>query len=358
MKICKAFSITAMLLTVVMMGCDKNDDPNTRPTVILTNPLNNATKVARNQKVEVTFSESMNAATINTTTFILYQGTTPVTGTVAYAATIATFTPTASLSSNVVYSATITTGVKDISGNALGASKEFSFTTGGTSAGGTPLEAVALGDAGDFVILAETAITNVPTSAITGDVGLSPAATSYIDDGFALVNATGYATSAQVTGKIYAADMAAPAGDNLTVAVNNMLTAYNDAAGRPFPDFFELTTGNIGGLILTPGLYKWTNNVTIPTDVVISGSSTDVWIFQVAGNLTMSSAKSITLQGGALPKNIYWQVAGEATIGTTAHFEGTILSMTGITLQTGASVNGRLLAQTAVILDSNVVNKP
>ncbi len=176
--------------------------------------------------------------------------------------------------------------------------------------------------------------------------------------GFALVNATGYATSSQVVGKVFAADMVAPTPINLTTAVNNMVTAYTDAAGRPSPDFTELGAGIIGGQTLTPGLYKWSTAVTIPTDVTISGGANDVWIFQIAGNLTMSSAVKVILSGGAQAKNIFWQVAGQATLGTTAHFEGIILSKTGITLQTGASINGRAFAQTAVILDKNAVTQP
>jgi hypothetical protein len=152
--------------------------------------------------------------------------------------------------------------------------------------------------------------------------------------------------------------MASPTPNNLTTAVENMITAYNDAAGRLSPDFLELGTGNIGGLTLSPGLYKWTTTVSLPSDIVISGGTNDVWIFQVSGDLSMSSAVDITLMGGAQAKNIFWQVAGQATLGTTAHFEGLILSMTGITLQTGASFNGRALAQTAVILDRNAVTAP
>jgi hypothetical protein len=219
------------------------------------------------------------------------------------------------------------------------------------------LHAVDLGASADYVILAKTAINNNPASAITGHMALSPAATSYIT-GFALTDATGYATSTQVTGKVYAADMASPTPVNLTTSVENMITAYNDAAGRPSPDFLELATGNIGGLTLAPGLYKWTSTVTLPGDVVISGGANDVWIFQISGDLTMSAAVNITLEGGAQAKNIFWQVAGEATIGTTAHFEGIILSMTGITFQTGASMNGRAMAQTAVILDANTITQP
>ncbi len=96
----------------------------------------------------------------------------------------------------------------------------------------------------------------------------------------------------------------------------------------------------------------------MPTDVTIAGGPNDVWIFQVAGNVTMSSAVKITLSGGAQPKNIFWQVAGQATLGTTSHFEGIILSKTGITFHTSASINGRALAHTAVILDGNAMTKP
>lgn len=152
--------------------------------------------------------------------------------------------------------------------------------------------------------------------------------------------------------------MADPTPSNLTTAVENMITAYNDAAGRSNPDFFELYDGNIGGKTLTSGLYKWTNTVLIPSDITISGSAEDVWIFQIAENLTLSSAVNITLSGGALAENIFWQVAGEVTVGTTTHFEGVILSMTGITLNSGATLNGRMLAQTAVVLDGNTVVQP
>ena len=96
----------------------------------------------------------------------------------------------------------------------------------------------------------------------------------------------------------------------------------------------------------------------IPTDISIAGGPNDVWIFQVAGTLNMSSAVNITLSGGAQAKNIFWQTAGAVTLGTTSHFEGIVLSQTGINLQTGASINGRLLAQTAVTLQMNTVVQP
>ena len=152
--------------------------------------------------------------------------------------------------------------------------------------------------------------------------------------------------------------MAAPTPINMTTAVNNMVTAYNDAAGRPSPDFTELGTGNLGGKTLIPGLYKWSSAVTVPSDVTLDGGANDVWIFQIAGNLTVSSAMKVKLSGGAQAKNIFWQVAGQATFGTTSHFEGNVLSKTGITFQTGATINGRALAQSAVVLDGNTVVKP
>jgi hypothetical protein len=166
-----------------------------------------------------------------------------------------------------------------------------------------------------------------------------------------------FATSSQVTGEIYAADYEPPTPSNLTTAVSDMELAFTDAAGRA-PDETELGAGDIGGLTLAPGVYKWGTGLVIPTDIVLDGSSNAVWIFQIAQDLTVSSDTSVVLTGGARPKNVFWQVSGQVTLGTTAHFEGVVLSETGIALETGASVNGRLLAQTAVTLDGNAVAEP
>ncbi len=217
---------------------------------------------------------------------------------------------------------------------------------------------VNLGTAGAYAILAKSGVSTVPTSAITGDVALSPAAASYVT-GFSLTSdATKvFATSPQVTGKIFASDYAAPTPSNLTTAVSDMELAFTDAAGRA-PSVTELGAGNIGGMTITRGVYKWGTGVLVPTDVTLSGSATDVWIFQIAQDLTVNSATKITLAGGALAKNVIWQVAGAVSLGTTSHVEGIVLSQTSITLETGASINGRLLAQTAVSLDSSTVVAP
>jgi hypothetical protein len=216
-----------------------------------------------------------------------------------------------------------------------------------------------LGAAGSYVILAKTGISNVTGSTVTGDMGLSPAAASFIT-GFSLTadGTNVFSRSSSVFGKVYAADYAVPSPSNLTTSIGSMETAYTDAAGRTLPDFNELATGNLGGLTLVPGLYKWTSSVTIPTDVTIAGGANDVWIFQTSGNLTVAAAKNIVLSGGAQAKNIFWQVAGQATLGSTSHFEGIILSKTAITLQTGASMKGRALAQTQVALDNNAITAP
>jgi hypothetical protein len=198
----------------------------------------------------------------------------------------------------------------------------------------------------------------VPTSAVTGNLGISPAAATFIT-GFSLIadSTNVFSTSPQITGKAYAADYAVPTPSNLTTAIGDMQTAFTDAAGRA-PSVTELGAGNIGGKTLTPGVYKWGTGLLIPTDVTLTGSATDVWIFQIAQDLTMSGATKVSLTGGAVPKNVFWQVAGLADLGTTAHLEGVVLTQTSINLQTGASINGRLLAQTAVTIAGSAVVQP
>ena len=220
---------------------------------------------------------------------------------------------------------------------------------GGAGKGPAPVD---LGAAGNFVILAESEITNVPTSAVTGNVGLSPATGAGIG-----------LTCAEVTGVINSVDAAGPLPcrvtnpSGLTTAIGAKGTAYTDAQGRA-PDYTELGAGDIGGLNLGPGTYKWGTGVLIPVDVTLTGGPNDVWIFQIAQGLTVSSGVRIILAGGALPKNIFWATFAAADLGTTSHFEGVILSQTSVAMKTGASINGRLFAGTAVTLDQTAVTQP
>jgi len=215
------------------------------------------------------------------------------------------------------------------------------------------LPAVDLGLAGNFAILSKSGITDVYKSTVTGDVGSSP-----------ITGAAILLTCPEVVGTIYSVDAAGPLPSSvnnpsmLSTAVSNMEAAYTDAAGRINPDFLNLGAGSIGSLTLTPGLYTWTSTLIIPTDVTLTGGPNDIFIFQVAGTLTMASAVKVILTGGVQAKNIFWVAAGAVTLGTTSHFEGNILGKTGINLQTGATMNGRMLAQTAVTLEMNTVTKP
>jgi hypothetical protein len=231
--------------------------------------------------------------------------------------------------------------------------------------GPKPVDVGAVGNLatpGSYVVLAKTGVTNVTGSMISGgEVGLSPAAASFIT-GFSMTadSSNIFATSASVVApaKLYAADYATPTPTNLTTAVLGMQTAYTDAAGRSPPDHLNLSSGNLGGLTLAPGLYTWGSTVTIPGDLTISGGANDVWIFQITNDLDISSAKKVILSGGAQAKNIFWQVAGKVTLEANSQFAGVILCKTAVTMQTQAALNGRMLAQTLVALDNNAITAP
>ncbi len=247
----------------------------------------------------------------------------------------------------------------DASSDSSGSSSGDASSDGeaGTNDAAAGPGSVVLGAAGSYAILAESAVADVPTSVVTGNVGLSPAAASYIT-GFTLTRAGTMWTTPEVVGGVFAANNDPPTPVNLPTSVASMETAYSDASTRPSPKFLNLGGGAIGGLTLAPGLYRWTSTVTIASDIAIAGAPGDVWIFQVTGDLTMSAAKKMTLSGGAVAKNIFWQVAGAVDFGTTSHAEGIVLSKTAITLETGSSINGRLFAQTAVNVASATVTAP
>jgi len=214
--------------------------------------------------------------------------------------------------------------------------------------------AVDLGTSGDFAILSETGISTTGTTHIWGDIGVSPAAASYIT-GFGLIAdaSNQFSTSSLVTGRAYAANYAPPTPAKMTAAVADMGTAYTDVAGRA-ADATGLGAGDITSMTIYTGCYAWGTGLLISAPgVTISGSATDVFIFQIAGTLTVGNGAIITLAGGAVASNIFWQVAGQTSIGTTAAMKGIILDQTAIVMNTGATLGGKALAQTAVTLIGN-----
>jgi hypothetical protein len=228
--------------------------------------------------------------------------------------------------------------------NADGSAWANATTNFQTLAASGPLP-VNLGSTAHFTILAGAAITAGP-GIINGDVGASPIAGSSIG-----------IPAVQVNGFIYKVDPSGEAAANvivdsvlLTAAKGDLTIAYNDAAGRtPIPTgpFLNPGAGNIGGLNLVPGLYKFTSGALITgSDVTLTGGPNDVWIFQIATELSVEAGvdRKVILAGGALARNVFWQVGTSATIGTGASFKGTILADQSITCQSGSTMEGRALA--------------
>lgn len=323
----------------------------TPPTVTLTDPLNLATGVALDKKIKATFSKTMDASTITSSTFTVMMGTTAVSGFISYSGSTATFTPANSLASNAVYTATITTGAKDLAGTSLVSNYIWTFTTA-LGAGGLP---VVLGTSARFAVLSNSAITNIPTSALTGDIGVSPGARSSIAG----------LTLPEVTGTIFAADDASPVPAMLIAAKTDALNAYLDATaavrGTPTP-----LSGNINGLTLVPGLYASGTSIELSPGGIVyldgQGDVNAVFVIRSATSITTSATSQVVLTNGANAKNIFWSAGSAVTLGTNSKMKGTIIASTSISLLTGARLDGRALIQGAaagqVSLDQNIIVIP
>ena len=309
------------------------------PTVISTTPSNLALGVSINTRPTATFSTPMDSATITNLTFTLKQGLLAVAGSVTFNALTKTavFTPNSPLAVNLSYTATITTGAKDLGGTALAADYTWSFTTAACSQA-----PVVLGAASGFVALAGSTVTNTGPTVITGDLGVSP--------GTAV---TGFPPGI-VIGSMNAGNPTAAQG------IAALTLAYNDAAGRTLCPV--TVAGNLGGQTLAPGLYKSTSSLAVSSgDLTLDaqGQSDAIFVFQMATTLTTTAGRQVILTNGAKAANIYWQVGTSATLGSTSVFQGTITADQAITLNTGATLNGRALARIAAInLDSNTIVTP
>jgi hypothetical protein len=314
------------------------------PTVISVAPPNGTVGVCPNTVAVATFSEAMNPSTISATTFTLTgPAAASVTGQVVYDAPdyVATFTPASNLALNTTYTATITTGAQDLMGNALAVDATWTFTTA-TAACQT--SQVPLGSAATFDVLAGSTVTNTGPTIITGgNVGLSPGSA-----------VTGFPPGTLVSPAVMQVTDPAAAQGQL-----DLTTAYIYTAGLPGGASLP---GDMSGLTFAPGLYKTSSTVMLSTGNVTldaQGNANAVFIFQIGSTLTTIGSTQVVLAGGAQAKNVFWQVSSSATLGTNSIFQGTIMALQAITLDTGATLNGRALARNAAVaLDNNPITAP
>jgi hypothetical protein len=309
------------------------------PMVIATTPSDLATGVSINERPTATFSKAMDPAALDALTVTVMQGATPVLGLVSLdgGTNTVTFAPTVPLGLGLTYTITITTGAKDLSGQPLIADYTWGFTTAACSQ--TP---VNLGSAAGFAVLAGSTVTNGGPTLVDGDLGVSP--------GTAI---TGFPPGT-VVGTQHPGDPTAAQG------IADLTTAYNDAKGRTL--CAVTLAGNLGGLTLTPGLYTSTSSLAISAgDLTLDAQqdSDGVFIFQMASTLTTTVGRQVVLINGAKAANVFWQVGSSATFGTASAFDGTVMADQTITLNTGATLNGRALAHVgAVNLASDTIVRP
>lgn len=326
------------------------------PFVISTIPADLATNIPLSQNVSADFSEVMSVATISPLTFTLMDGANPVSGSVNYVGTTATFTPDVALLPGTTYTATITTGAEDMGGTGLATDHVWRFSTGATvSVGSGP---VNLGSAANFTILAKSGISTTGVTSITGNIGVSPASATAIT-GFALIMdpSNQFSKTPIVSGNVYASNYAIPTPTYVSTAISDMENALTTAMGMTLSVITELGEGNISGMTLAPGLYKWGTGLLVTgAGVTLSGGPNDTWVFQVSSDFTVNG--DIVLAGGAQAKNIFWVTNTQALINTGVQFNGNILAQTLISLNAGSMVRGRLLSQTAVTLNAATVILP
>jgi hypothetical protein len=324
------------------------------PTVISTNPSNNAVGVVLNKTIRAVFSEAMDPLTITSATFTLRHGATAVTGTITYSNDTAFFNPPSNLLAGTRYTAMITTGAKNAAGTSLANNYVWNFNTATLGATGVDLKSVAR-----FGIIAGVGVSsNAGFSVINNlDVGISPGVRSSV---------TGFPPAVINNGAIYASDDIAPPGTAamLTQAKQDLTNAYLFAEGATSPAP-AIVAGDQGGKTLAPGIYKSTSTLLIQSgDLTLDaqGDPNAVWIFQIASDFTTvgGAGGSVILSGGAQAKNIYWQTGSSATIGDNTSFKGNVMALTSITMNSNATADGRMLARngSVVMTSTNTINKP
>lgn len=325
------------------------------PTVFLVDPINLATNVPINKVLTATFSEPMNAATITTSSFTVKLGVTPVTGIVSYSGTTATFTPSSNLLSGNTYTATITTLAKNLAGTPVASNFVWTFNTK-APAGPLPPDLLTVAR---FGIIAGVGVNNNAGFSVINnmDVGISPGVRASVN---------GFPPAIVVGGAIYASDDILPVGTSamLLQAKLDLTAAYLFAKNAVLPAPATVS-GDQGGLTLAPGIYKSTSTLLVQNGNLTLDAQGDVnavWIFQVASSFTTigGSGGSIILTNGAQAKNIFWQVGSSVTIGDNTAFKGNLLALTSITLNSNATLQGRVLCSNGsiVLTSTNILTKP
>ena len=363
---------------------------NTAPNVISTNPADNATGVAINHSVNATFDEAMDPATINTTNIILAgpgPGPNPITGKVTYDAAnkIATFIAGSDLAPSTQFTATVTTGVKDLAGNALVANKVWIFTTGTQQA----LAPVALGAAAPYGTFGGgSGMTNQGIlTVVNGDIGSTGASTTVtgFHDSTGDIYTETPLNQGQVNGRIYtdapppSHPGGTPVGGNATTfaiatqSASDANSAYINLSPASLPGGMDPGAGQLGGLTLPPGIYQSASGsfLITGTDLTLDalGDANAVWVFQMASSLTVggpAAPRNVILINGAQAKNVFWQVGSAATINGAGGgtMVGTIIASSGVTFSTAGNVtlvtlNGRALSlHASTTLVNTIINVP
>ncbi len=342
----------------------------TIPVVVSSDPANGAANVPVNKVISATFNEIMNATTINNTTFLLKQGTNPVSGMVSYVGNTASFTPLVNLQAGTTYTATITTGAKNPEGNGIAADYTWSFTTASVIAPPPSIlgSAAMFGAFGGSAGITNSGLNTVINNGSIGTTGASTLITGFHDGTTGDVYTETPLNAGLVTGRIYTAPPAPGTATSFAIASQGLMdanNAYNSISSASRPGGTDPGAGELGGLTLPPGVYKSASGTFDITngDLTLDamGDPNAEWIFQTASGLTVgvagpAGARSVKLINGAQAKNVYWHVGSAATINGAGGgvMSGTIIASAGITFSTAGNAAQTVLNGRALSLNASV----
>jgi len=370
------FDITLYMLAYLLVfaaGCKKVTEEKgligVCPMVISTSPADTVTGVSLNETIDATFNEVMDSSTINTGTFTLKQGTTVITGVVTYAGTTATFSPSGNFAPNTTYTGTITTGVRDPAHDALTSNYVWTFTTLQSAAPPSFLRSASVfGVFGGSAGTTNQGVNTVINNGGIGTTGAPTTITGFHDGMTGTIYTQTLANVGDATGGIYTGPPAPGTGASFIIATNALAdanSAYDSISPASKPGGTDPGAGELGGLTLTPGIYKaagatfniTTGNLTLDA----KGDPNAVWIFQTTAALTVgvagpTGARSVIMINGGSPKNVYWYVGSAATINGAGGgvMVGTIIASAGVTFSTAGNTVQTVLDGRALSLNASV----